>query len=946
MRQTNPRVERRLAPLLPWLILVGGLGLTGVLYQQLQRRDMALAQDEFALRANGIVTRLEALLTTNTQVLRGVAGLFAASEEVTRDDFHAYVEALRLPAHYPGIQAVGFAALVPAAGLDRHVAELRAQGLPDYAIRPPGERDPYSAVVYIEPLNWRNRRALGFDLLTEPVRAAAAARARDADAVAMTEPVTLRQESDADVQPGVLIFLPIYAPERPAGSVAERRAALRGWAYAALRVHDAVNANLLTADSAFTGQLAIRITAHASDTGSDSRAGVQTLFALNADREPTRGPSVTRRIAFGGTDWTLALHALPADRAAVRMQEQSRTVLAAGVVLTLVLTLAAAFLGRSHRRLERALGEAGRANRELDLRRRELVVSEGRVRAKLDALLAPEGELGTLELADIVDTAAIQSIMDAFYRVTRVGVGLIDLQGEVLVATGWQPICNRFHRVHPVACRNCIESDSVLSQGVDPGTYRAYRCKNGMWDLVTPITVGTKHIGNLFLGQFFFADEAPDREFFRAQARRFGFAEDDYLRALDEVPRWERAHVDAVMQFYMRFAGLISRLSHANILLARALAEQQRAEAALRTAKDQAETASRAKSAFLANMSHEIRTPLNAILGFAEILARDPGIDEGRRADLASIRRNGEHLLALISDILDMAKVEAGHLRLRAVHFDLPELLGDTLAYFQTRAAERGLGLTLETGTLPRRVTADKLRVQQVLMNLIGNALKFTERGGVTLRAETIPAGLRFSVEDTGIGIGAADLKRIFEPFTQAAAGRRSLEGTGLGLALCDQYVRLMGGELSVQSEPGRGSCFSFTVPLPTPGTEVPDPHGDTDGTAAPGERCGTGLAAPATDPPAAVPLSAAQAAAHLAAQPEDWRAELRAAVGLGDFVQIGALLGPLRERDPALHALLARWAYDFALEPFGALLGTGLGTEARSDGREAAQAQAVGDHE
>jgi len=220
---------------------------------------------------------------------------------------------------------------------------------------------------------------------------------------------------------------------------------------------------------------------------------------------------------------------------------------------------------------------ARRKKAEEDLRE-----SEGRVRAKLDALLLPEGDIGTLELADIFDIPAIQRLMDDFFTVTHFATALLDLQGKVLVATGWQDICTKFHRVHPETAKHCAESDTLLTEGVEPGAFKKYRCKNNMLDIVTPITMDGKHVGNLFLGQFLFEDEPLDYELFRDQARRYGFDEQEYIAAYERVPRWSREKVDAVMSFYRKLAELISKLSHGNIKLVRTLTERDRFMESLR----------------------------------------------------------------------------------------------------------------------------------------------------------------------------------------------------------------------------------------------------------------------------------------------------------------------------------------------------------------------------
>jgi CheY-like chemotaxis protein len=237
----------------------------------------------------------------------------------------------------------------------------------------------------------------------------------------------------------------------------------------------------------------------------------------------------------------------------------------------------------------------------------------------------------------------------------------------------------------------------------------------------------------------------------------------------------------------------------------------------MKAMKDAAEEANRAKSLFLANMSHEIRTPMNAILGFAQLMCRDTALSTQSLERLDIINRSGEHLLALINDILEMSKIEAGRVVFSPCTFDLHRLLEDIEMMFRVRTDAKGLGLLVErTAEVPRWVNTDEGKLRQVLINLIGNAVKFTEEGGVALRigvrdGEKDEKDLLFEVEDTGPGIAEGEKGRLFQAFEQTSTGIRS-GGTGLGLALSQGFVTIMGGAMTVDSTVGKGSIFRFTV--------------------------------------------------------------------------------------------------------------------------------------
>ena len=287
-----------------------------------------------------------------------------------------------------------------------------------------------------------------------------------------------------------------------------------------------------------------------------------------------------------------------------------------------------------------------------------------------------------------------------------------------------------------------------------------------------------------------------------------------YIRPLDEKIIWIHSAGNVIRDSNQKRLGISGVIQD--------ITQQKMLENELQMAKEAAESANKAKSVFLANMSHEIRTPMNAILGFAQIITRDQNLDPKNRTYVETISRSGEHLLMLINEILEMSKIEAGHVTLNLAAFHLPSLLNDVRNMFHPRMEAKNLSMTLnlEPG-FSENIISDENKIKEILINIIGNAVKFTRAGGITIdcRTEKDTLGpdqkklfLYMDVQDTGVGIAEEDMSRLFKAFEQTRSGAQIIGGTGLGLAISQSHARLLGGEITVTSTVGMGTCFHIKL--------------------------------------------------------------------------------------------------------------------------------------
>jgi len=342
----------------------------------------------------------------------------------------------------------------------------------------------------------------------------------------------------------------------------------------------------------------------------------------------------------------------------------------------------------------------------------------------------------------------------------------------------------------------------------------------------------------------------------------------------------------------------------------------------LQRSNEALERATQAKTDFLAHMSHEIRTPMNAILGFTQLLSRDTELTAAQKEQLAIINRSGEHLLALLNDVLEMSKIEAGRSVLNPSSFDLRILLSDLQAVFGHRASEKGLLLVVECSSeVPECIVADKGKLRQILVNLLSNAIKFAESGSITVRVEPmLDAGnsprLVFDVEDTGVGIAQDEMADLFAQFEQTSSGRSSGMGTGLGLSISREYARLMGGDLVVRSEPDIGSVFTFDIGIASDlgiASEADALQGSRSATSGTTQPAGGASSADTAYLPSG--SGRRDVGARHEAIPDDMASRLHAAAVRADFETVGAVIDEIAEYDDDLAAELRVLAEEYDAE-------------------------------
>ncbi len=441
--------------------------------------------------------------------------------------------------------------------------------------------------------------------------------------------------------------------------------------------------------------------------------------------------------------------------------------------------------------------------------------SEAQVRVKLQSILSPEGNIKQLELPDIIDIPAIQTLMDNLYSLVQIPMAIVDMKGRVIVQVGWQDICTKFHRIHPETAMNCVESDVILSGEIPEGEYKLYKCKNNLWDMATPVVIGGEQKGNLFLGQFFFEDEKVDYDYFRQQAIKFGFNEKEYVDALKRVPRLSREKLDYAKSFFLGLAQSLSQLSYSNIRLARSISEQERIGSVLKEKNAELEESNASKDKFFRIIAHDMKNPYISLIGASELLYENAHKYTAEKvATLTKVlHESAKSGYDMLLNMLDWSRSQAGSMMFQPEKINLIELINKEHVSLTEFAFGKKIKLDFE---IPKdlHVLADKNMLNTILRNLINNALKFTAKGGkVTVSTKQENGSVIIYVKDTGMGINKNDFDKLFRyDIKFSNPGTEHEHGTGLGLLLCKEFVEKHGGKIWIESEIDKGSTFYFSL--------------------------------------------------------------------------------------------------------------------------------------
>jgi PAS domain S-box-containing protein len=840
-----------------WLVLVAGLAFAAGATWYMKSSIETIAEKNFAGHCSEIEAKVKKRLEDHARILLSGTAFFNASEKVTRDTWRLYTQHQKIDKQLPGIQGIGFSLLIPRKELPGHINEIRSQGFPSYTVRPDGEREFYSSIIYLEPFSDLNLRAFGYDMFSEPIRRTAMERARDTNDASLSGKVVLVQENEKNAQAGTLMYVPVYRKEMPIETKEQRRAALDGWVYSPYRMNDLMQGILGAGNVDKEKRLHLQIY-----DGAQTSPGA-LLYSCHTAEDAELFSDVRYSklvpVDFNGTRWTLRFTETGGGFSSVEYVWVWLTFFGGSAVALLLFVLMrtlqnsrADALRRVEERTAELKGERLRLANiiagtkagtwEWNVQTGETVFNEqwaNIIGYSLDEL-TPVSIETWMKFAHPDDLQKSGELLEKHFRGE---LDYYELESRMKHKDGrWIWVLDR----GKVA--SWSEDGKPLwmygtHQDITERIANEKKFQTLFNQMPLPLSM-SDGAGNIIYQNQSFIDtfgytlqDLPTIETWMKKA----YPDEEYRNSV--ITTWSNSVGDAIElrtsiaphDYYVTCKNgsvrtvLISGsdLGDGNLLVIFVdITERKLMEKKLLEAKTAAESANTAKSQFLANMSHEIRTPMNGVLGMTQLLEMTELTAE-QREYVEALKLSGNNLLSLISDILDLSKIEAGKIILESAEFSLHHCINDIVLMQKSVAYEKSLALNLNLSKdIPPLLIGDQLRIKQILLNLLGNAVKFTSQGSVAISTQLLElhdnfALIQIAVRDSGIGISSESLDTIFKPFTQEDGSiSRKFGGTGLGLTISLRLAEIMGGTISVESTPGGGSCFTVTLPF-TVGREI-----------------------------------------------------------------------------------------------------------------------------
>lgn len=707
-----------------------------------------------------IISRIEREFDGYTQALNDSRAFFHTRGVLTPQEYQRYIESSELFRRFPGLQGIAFAEKLEANQIEAFENRIRAQGYPDFNFWPKGERSLYTAISLIQPEDWRNKKALGYDMYSEPSRREAMERALKTKSLAITDPVTLVQDSTEAQQKGVLIYLPVFNGSPDATQAQEN---LLGFTYAIVNINKFFN-GALGVPQFYNEKVNYRL-----ETFDRTQGRAVPIYQRFSSDSPNLLSELTwsQDVPVFDKTWRMSFEPLPHF---FNLYERYIPILFALVTLVMLSVIFLAlwstqqFLKFSEKHKESLAQISKHKSDEILLIRR------------LNAVIA-----------DLSSAIESQSLFEKFALHLYEVFGVEDC--VVYVREDRGPFEKRFEEipaVFPCTLDLPLEFDQFLAEKV-------FDTRSKVDGLPKLLSWFDPEVRRTLESAPYYITRSVLHESGKSTSILILMRGTQNLVAGTLA---EYALISMVGQFAMSYdkAILLRRAEDANVM----------------------------KSSFLANMSHEIRTPLGVIVGYSEILAEENLEAQEKQQIVKSVKRNGKELARLIDDILDISKVEAGKLHFEMAQVNLENLIQEIKSIMEVRAADRKIQFTVaKLSNVPTYIITDDIRLKQILVNIVGNAVKFTEKGGVKLlyKTATDEKGeevIEFQVQDTGVGISERNRQNLFKPFSQGdVSTTRKYGGTGLGLALSKRLAELLGGDLYLlESSVGKGSTFCLRIPL------------------------------------------------------------------------------------------------------------------------------------